>query len=132
MFSQLAFVLAALLTRLDPGAALAALDRVVAPAPVETIAIDAVEPRASLQIEVLADPDAADAMAEQLRGRLDAAGHELPVFVESVFDDPDLPPAYRVGVGPFVDFEDAERARTALDDLGVAGFVRELDPIVGC
>jgi hypothetical protein len=54
------------------------------------------------------------------------------VFVEVVPGEIDLPPSYRVNVGPFDSFEGAERARAELDTVGVDGFVRELQTLVGC
>ena len=52
--------------------------------------------------------------------------------LEVVSGEVDLPPSYRVSVGPFDSFEDAERARAELEAAGIEGFVRELEPVVGC
>lgn len=90
------------------------------------------EARAAVQIDLLADPDGAEALAASVRERLAAEGRALEVFVEAVPGDFELPPSYRVGVGPFADFEDAERAKIELEALGFDGFVRELDWVLAC
>lgn len=140
MLAQIVLVFAAFFASLAPSALAdlaersaegwrGALASVLAPAEAE--------PRAAVQVELLADPDGAERLADDLRRRLAASssGQALPVFVEAV--EPrsqagDLPPGFRVGVGPFSSFEEAERARMTLEQEGVRAFVREIDPLVGC
>ena len=90
------------------------------------------DPVATVQVELLPDRDSADQLAASIRARLDEAGLGHPVLVETVPGEPELPISYRVVIGPFFGWEDAERARTELDALAVHGFVREFDPLVGC
>ncbi len=121
--SMLLLVFSALFTRLEP-AATALLDLVeVAPrqAPVATV-----------QIDLVPDFDTAEQLAASVEARLHAAGLAHPVQLEAVLADPDMPVSYRVVIGPFVEFEAAERARTELEGLGLDGFVRELEPTIGC
>ena len=123
MIAKLTLVLLALLSTLDPAA--------VTESPVgEPLA--AADSVANVQIELLPDLDNAEALAAAVRDRLDTAGLAHPVTVETVPGEPELPVSYRVAVGPFVAFEDAERARTELDGIGVHGFVREFEPLIGC
>lgn len=90
-------------------------------------------PVASVQLDLLPDHDSANERAEQLRSSLASAGlDELEVRVELVSGERELPPSHRVSVGPFFDFEDAERAREQLGALGVDGFVRALEQVTGC
>lgn len=84
---------------------------------------------AAVQLELLPDRDSADALAADVQRRL---GDELEVFVETVGGDGELPPSYRVAVGPFDDFEQAEHAQLTLEQLGVDGFIRQLDLVIGC
>ena len=122
-------MLLSLLTHLDAGHSadvLELLDRVgVALAPQD-------EALAAVQVDLRPDYEGAESLAASLREELAAADQSLDVFVEIIPGDVDLPPSYRVGVGPFVDFEAAERAKLALEELGVDGFVRELEPSLGC
>jgi cell division septation protein DedD len=90
------------------------------------------EPVATVQIELLPDQDGAEQLADAVRERLSGTGLTHPVLVEIVPGEPELPVSYRVVVGPFVEFEDAERARTELEAIGVNGFVREFEPVIGC
>ena len=133
MTSKLLALLTVLLTHLEvqSGATLTELgDRVASH---EHARADGFEQGvAVVQVELLPDPDAAAALAAKLDARLDAAGLGLEARVEAVPAEPELPVSYRVVVGPFAEFEDAERARTELDALGVRGFVRELELQVGC
>jgi cell division septation protein DedD len=87
---------------------------------------------ATVQLDLLPDPDSAERVAAEVRSELAGAGLEQPVLVEAVAGEPDLPVSYRVVVGPFAGFEDAERARTELEAVGLRGFVREFEPLVGC
>jgi hypothetical protein len=98
----------------------------------------AAEPVATVQIDLLPDLEGAEQLASAVRERLDNAGLAHPVRVEIVPGEPELPVSYRVVVGPFVEFETAERARTELDAIGVHGFVRDFaygaqfEPLIGC
>lgn len=124
MFTTLCIALAALFTAAEPE-----LDwsRVA-----ERIGFVGQTPVASVQLDLLPDHDSAIERAEQLRRSLASAGLELEVQVETVAGDRELPPSHRVSVGPFHDFEDAERAREQLDALGVDGFVRAREQVTGC
>ena len=133
MFTKLMLLLA-LLTRFD--AAVATIGEHVA----DDFAL-AAEPVATVQIELLPDHEGAEQLAAAVRERLANAGLAHPVLVEIVPGEPELPVSYRVVVGPFVEFETAERARTELDAIGVHGFVRdlpsrhyaaEIEPLIGC
>lgn len=124
MTIKLLLALAALLSHLEPVAE-AALEQQVAVAPNQ-------DPVATVQIELLPDRQSASRLADEVRERLSAAGLPHEVLVESVPGEPELPISYRVVVGPFFEFEDAERARTELESVGVQGFVREFEPLVGC
>jgi hypothetical protein len=126
MFTKLLLVAFALLSPIDPTAALAVLgEHLAAPTP-------ASEPVASIQIELLPDYDSAERLAAEVAERITAAGLTHEVLVEIVPGEPELPVSYRVVVGPFHEFEDAERARTEIENIGVNGFVREYEPLVGC
>jgi len=111
-------LLLALLSNLDPAVATG-----------EQLAVDAV---ATVQIELLPDHEGAEQLAAAVRERLGTAGLAHTVRIEIVPGEPELPVSYRVVVGPFVEFEDAERARTELERIGVHGFVRESEPVIGC
>jgi cell division septation protein DedD len=132
MVTSLSALLVILLSSLEPAASV--LGWVFAPGMMLPAAQDEVvdlgDPVAVVQIELLPDPDSAELLAANIQRRLGEL--QLEVFVEVVPAEIDLPPSYRVNVGPFDSFEDAERARTELDTLGVDGFVRELQPLVGC
>jgi cell division septation protein DedD len=119
MITKLTLVLLALLSHLDESAALSDEP-------------NAVGPVAIVQVELLPDLEGAEVIAEALETRLATAGLAHAVRIEIVPGEPELPLSYRVLVGPFVEFEDAERARTELDRLGVDGFVREFEPLIGC
>ena len=122
MIAKLTLVLLALLSNLDRGAAIEnQLGELVA-----------VEPVASVQIELLPDLEGAELLADAIRERLAIAGLTHEVVVEIIPAEPELPVSYRVVVGPFVEFEAAERARTELERIGVRGFVREFEPLIGC
>jgi cell division septation protein DedD len=132
MLSSLSAVLVVLLSSLEPAASV--LGWVLAPAMMMPTAqvevVDLGDPVAVVQIELLPDPDSAEVLASKLQQRVGQL--QLDVFVELVPGEIDLPPSYRVNVGPFDSFEDAERARAELDTVGVDGFVRELQTLVGC
>jgi cell division septation protein DedD len=132
MLSSLSALLVVLLSSLEPAASV--LGWVFAPAMMmptaQVEAVDLGDPVAVVQIELLPDPDSAELLAAKLQQRLGQL--QLDVFVEVVPGEIDLPPSYRVNVGPFDSFEDAERARAELDTVGVDGFVRELQTLVGC
>lgn len=124
MIAKLTLVLLALLSNLDAAAA------TMPTSFGEQVAV--AEPVANVQVELLPDLEGADALAATIRDRLTAAGLGHPVLVEIVPGEPELPVSYRVVVGPFFAFEDAERARTELEGVGVHGFVREFEPLIGC
>jgi cell division septation protein DedD len=132
MLSSLSALLVVLLSSLEPAASV--LGWVLAPAMMMPTAqvevVDLGDPVAVVQIELLPDPDSAEVLASKLQQRVGQL--QLDVFVELVPGEIDLPPSYRVNVGPFDSFEDAERARAELDTVGVDGFVRELQTLVGC
>jgi hypothetical protein len=130
MLSKISLLLLALLSRLDVGAvdSLAFAERLVTS---EVQAIELGEPVAAVQVELLPDPEGAEALAVELEQRLAERGSELEVFVEAVPGEVELPPSYRVGVGPFEAFEDAERAHQELASLGVDGFVRSVSEFAG-
>ncbi len=88
------------------------------------------EPVAVVQVDVLPDSVA----AQQLVAKLELLGDgELEVFVEIVPSEDDyLPPSFAVNVGPFDSFETAERVRAQLEAADIEGFVRELEPALGC
>ena len=126
MFTTMLLVLTSLFSTLDPlsvdWSAAAERMHMQEPAPV-----------ASVQLELLPDAEGAAQLAASVQHQLDAAGFELVVGVETVSGELELPPSYRVGVGPFSSFEDAERARTHLEDLGLDGFIRAaVDEVAGC
>jgi hypothetical protein len=133
MFTSLSALLVALLSRLAPAAEmlLMAQAQLGAVQPIELVApsLDLGDAVAVVQVELLPDPDGAEQLAANLEQRLDGRSD---VFVEVVPGDFNLPPSYRVNVGPFDSFEDAERALVELESLGVSAFVRELQPMVGC
>jgi cell division septation protein DedD len=118
-------LLLALLSGLDAAVETAGDELAAAPAL-------AAEPVATVQIELLPDHDGAEQLAAAVRERLAMAGLPHSVLVEIVPGEPELPVSYRVVVGPFVEFETAERARTELEGIGVHGFVREFEPLIGC
>ncbi|PRP97539.1 Sporulation related domain protein [Enhygromyxa salina] len=128
MLSQISLVMLTLLSHFNPGAVdlIELAERVGITRAVEHEALDLV---ATVQLDLLPDREGAEALAATIEQRV---GGEFEVFVETIATEAELPPSYRVGVGPFTTFEDAERARTKLDGLGVDGFVRELDDILGC
>lgn len=129
MLSQLIVLLVALLSRFDP----AAVDSIELAERIDTSAsVDTGEALAAIQVDLLPDREAALALADTIGQRLDDASIELEVFVEAVAGELELPLSYRVGIGTFADFEDAERARAALGELGIDGFVRELELVIGC
>jgi cell division septation protein DedD len=131
MVTSLSALLTVLLSGLEPAASV--FEWMFAPGMMPAPQIEVVDlgdPVAVVQVELLPDSDSAEALAANLQQRLGDRG--LDVFVEVVPAEIDLPPSYRVNVGPFDTFEDAERARTELDAAGIDGFVRELQPMVGC
>jgi cell division septation protein DedD len=131
MTTSLSALLIVLLSGLEPAAS--ALGWMFAPgmmSPAQIEAVDLGEPVAVVQVELLPDLDSAELLAANLEQRL--GSHGLEVFVEVVPAEIDLPPSYRVNVGPFDTFEDAERARAELDVVGIDGFVRELEEMLGC
>lgn len=90
------------------------------------------DPVAVVQVELLPDLEEAEQLAASIERTLGGDG-EFDVFVEEVPGDTDeLPLSYRVNVGPFDSFEAAERARAELETAGIPGFVRELEPVLGC
>ncbi|GEM_PF-5315317 len=132
MIAQLLLVLSAVFSQMDPAAALARVDAMTPAVIAIQVELELDDPRTAVQVELVADPEAAETFAAALRTRLEDRGLAVPVFVETVHADFDMPPAFRIGLGPFADFEDAERARSGLSDIGVSSFVRELDPMIGC
>lgn len=131
MVTSLSALLIALLSTLEPAAA-SMLEWMFAPGMVSAAQVEVVDlgdPVAVVQVELLPDSDSAESLAANLEQRL---GGRFDVFVEVVSAEIDLPPSYRVNVGPFDTFEDAERAHAELDGVGIDGFVRELQPLVGC
>jgi hypothetical protein len=135
MVTSLSALLVALLSGLDPIAGV--LERAFAPRMdfaerLDVQPVDLGDPVAVVQVELLPDLDSAESLAATLERHLDARGYELDVFLEAVPGDIDLPASYRVNIGPFDSFEDAERADAMLDEIGVDGFVRELEPALGC
>lgn len=138
MLAKLSILLTALLSGLDPVAAesLQLVERIghtlVEAAEVEADAHSESDALAALQVELLPDAEGAYALAERLELRFAEQGKGLSVFVETAGGDAELPPAYRVGIGPFDSFEDAEQARVELAGLGIDGFVRELTDVIGC
>lgn len=135
MVTSLSALLVALLSGLDPIAG--ALEWAFAPRiesveQLEVQPVDLGDPVAVVQVELLPDLENAESLAATLERQLGERGHELDVFLESVPGDIDLPASYRVNIGPFDSFEDAERAHAVLDAVGIDGFVRELQPLVGC
>lgn len=135
MVTSLSALLVALLSGLDPVAGV--LEWAFAPR-METVErldaehIDLGDPVAVVQVELLPDLESAESLTATLERHLHERGHELDVFLEPVAGDMDLPASYRVNIGPFDSFEDAERADAMLDEIGVDGFVRELEPGLGC
>jgi hypothetical protein len=135
MVTTLSAVLVALLSGLDPIAG--ALEWAFASrlAPVEqreAAPVDLGDPVAVVQVELLPDLDSAESLAAMLEAHLGERWHEYDVLLETVPGELDLPASYRVNIGPFDSFEDAERAHAVLDEMGIDGFVRELQPITGC
>jgi cell division septation protein DedD len=131
MVTSLSALLTVLLSSLEPAASVFGwMFAPGMPSAPQIEVVDLGDPVAVVQVELLPDSDSAEALAANLQQRLGDRG--LDVFVEVVPAEIDLPPSYRVNVGPFDTFEDAERARTELDAAGIDGFVRELQPMVGC
>jgi cell division septation protein DedD len=135
MVTTLSALLVALLSGLDPVAGV--LEWAFAPAlePVErheAQPVDLGDPVAVVQVELLPDLESAESLTAILERHLEARGHQFDVFLEVVPGDADLPASYRVNIGPFDSFEDAERAHGELDAIGIDGFVRELQPMDGC
>ena len=92
--------------------------------------VDLGEPVAIVQVDVLGEPEEAKRLATNIELRL---GTAVEVFIEEVPSDvDDLPPSFGVNVGPFDSFESAELALAQLRAAGFDGFVRELDPMLGC
>jgi hypothetical protein len=85
-----------------------------------------------VRVELLPDLDSAESLVATLERHLNKRGLEFDVFVDAVPSDVDLPASYRVNIGPFDGFEDAERAHGVLDAAGIDGFVRELELGLGC
>jgi cell division septation protein DedD len=133
MLSQISLVILAWLASLDPAAA-DFFELMQRTEPTVSVWSDSnsIEPLAAVQLELLPDHDSATVLANDMQRRLDELGGGLRVFVETVGGEPELPPSYRVGVGPFADFEQAERAQLTLERLGIDGFVRQLEPMIGC
>jgi cell division septation protein DedD len=127
MSTPLTALLFAVLSSLEPAATL--FELVFTPGP-DMEVVDLGDPVAVVQVELLPDLDSAEQLAAKLEQRLGDTG--LDVFVEVVPAEIDLPLSYRVNVGPFDSFEGAERARAELDENGIDGFVRELQPLQGC
>ena len=128
MNTSLSAVLVTVLSQLAPVAEWLAVtgDRLVA---VEEPA-DLGEPVAVVQVDVLPDSAAAEQLVTQLER---IGGGELEVFIEVVPSENDyLPPSFAVNVGPFDSFEAAERVRAQLEAADIEGFVRELEPALGC
>lgn len=135
MVTSLSALLVALLSGLDPVAN--ALEWAFAPhiesvEPLDVGDVDLGDPVAVVQVELLPDLDSAESLAATLERHLGERGQPFDVFLEAVPAELDLPASYRVNIGPFDSFEDAERADAELDALGIDGFVRELQPMVGC
>lgn len=126
MTIKLLLALAALLSHLEPFAevSLEQGERVAVERDLDAVA--------TVQVELLPDHESAERLADEIRERLASAGLAHAVLVETVPGEPELPISYRVVVGPFFEFEDAERARTELERVGVHGFVREFEALVGC
>jgi hypothetical protein len=120
MLSQISLVILSWFSSFDPTAAADMIDAVHQ---------GARQGLAAVQVELLPDRESADALAADMQRRL---GDELQVFVETVGGEAELPPSYRVGVGPFDEFEQAEAAQITLEDLGIDGFIRQLDIVIGC
>jgi SPOR domain len=135
MVTSLSALLVVLLSGLDPIAGV--LEWAFASG-IETVEqqdqqlIDLGDPIAVVQVELLPDLESAESLAATLERQLGERGHELDVFLEGHPVDIDLPASYRVNIGPFDSFEDAERADAMLEEIGIDGFVRELHPMVGC
>jgi hypothetical protein len=121
MTAKLLLILAALFTPLEPISVPWNTDSPLGRAPVATV-----------QIDLLPDQDSAEGVAAEVRSELARTSLEQRVLVETVAGEPGLPVSYRVVVGTFAEFEDAERARTELEAAGLRGFVREFEPLVGC
>lgn len=135
MVTSLSALLVALLSGLDPVAGV--LEWAFAPGmqaidQLEAQPVDLGDPVAVVQVELLPDLESAESLAATLQQHLGEREHAFDVFLEAVPSDADLPASYRVNIGPFDSFEDAERAHAELDAIGIDGFVRELQPMVGC
>lgn len=135
MVTSLSALLVALLSTLDPVANV--LEWAFAPG-MESVErldehdVDLDDAVAVVQVELLPDLDSAESLTATLQRQLDERGHDLDVFTELLPGDPDFPASYRVNVGPFDSFEDAERAHAVLDAIGIDGFIRDLAPVLGC
>ena len=130
MLSHIAAALLTILSNLAPAGNVIALAERMVSGPSDAALFAGPTEAAAVQIDLLPDPEGAEALAAQLELRL--ADHAIPVFVELVPGDAELPPSYRVGVGPFPSFEDAERAQANLAELGHEGFVRNIGEVLGC
>ncbi|PRQ05243.1 SPOR domain-containing protein [Enhygromyxa salina] len=128
MLSQISLVVLSWFSSLDP-AATELMELVHSVAATEVFEQRMNPALAAVQLELLPDRDGADALAASVQRQL---GDELEVFVETVGGEGELPPSYRVAVGPFDEFEQAERAQLTLERLGFDGFVRQLDVMIGC
>lgn len=128
MFTTLVLILSALLSPLNPTSLdwIELAERVgyVEPTDLEGAT------HASVQLDLLPDQASAQAMADALE--LALPDDSLEVFVEVVPGEVDLPPAYRVGIGPFSTFEEAEHARERAEQAGFEGFVRTSEVFAGC
>lgn len=124
MFTTLCLIAAALFSTVDPAASgWQLIERMGFVEPVEPVELAGL-PVASVQLDLLPDDTGAARLAEELRSTLASAEIALDVHIEELAAEPELPPSYRVSVGPFTTFEDAERAREQLEALGLDGFVR--------
>ncbi|KIG14415.1 hypothetical protein DB30_06758 [Enhygromyxa salina] len=128
MLSQISLVVLSWFSSFDPAAG-ELIDLIQRVAVTDVFEAPAIQGLSAVQIELLPDRDSADALAADLQRRL---GDELSVFVEAVGGEGELPPSFRIGVGPFDEFEQAERAQLTLAQLGFDGFVRQLAVVVGC
>lgn len=135
MITSLSALLVVLLSGLDPVAGVLEWAFASGMETVERRAeqpIDLGDPVAVVQVELLPDLESAESLAAILEQHLGERGHDFDVFLEGHPVDVDLPASYRVNIGPFDSFEDAERADAVLEEIGIDGFIRELHPMVGC
>jgi hypothetical protein len=130
MLSNISLVLLAWFSSLTPVAG-DLLELIQRSAVTEVFERPSTEPGAltTVQLELLPDRYSAEVLAAAVQRKL---GDELEVFVEIVNGEAELPPSFRVAVGPFDEIEQAERAQVTLAGLGIDGFVRQLDVIIGC